>query len=205
MAEVLKLAARPTPYDKNERTWLEVWFKLENYLTPVNEKYVAIVQDADSQPVANVLAGSDESSVLIRTLSRTLWYALLATLTTGRSLRLVQRVPNRDGFEVWRQPVTQNAPKTAGRRFAISQAALAKEARRARKARKGKVMEGQKQNQDPNPSKDVVCWHCGKTSVGRVRRISLVPVDSKTKEAKENRRTAQANEQARWNRENKLQ
>ena len=57
MAEVLKLAARPTPYDNDERTWLEFWFKLENYLTPVNEKYVAIVQDAESQPVASVPAG----------------------------------------------------------------------------------------------------------------------------------------------------
>ena len=54
--------------------------------------------------------------MVIRTLSHTV-YALLATLTTGRSLRLVQRVPNRNGFEVWRQLVAENAPKTAGRRF----------------------------------------------------------------------------------------
>ena len=57
----------------------------------------------------------------IRTLSHTL-YALLATLTSGRSLRLVQRVPNRKGFEAWRQLVAENAPKTAGRRFAMLQA-----------------------------------------------------------------------------------
>ena len=86
MAEVLKLAARPTPYDNDGRIWLEFRFKLENYYTLVNEKYVALLQDAESQPVTNVPAGSDESSVLIRTLSH--------TLTTGRSLRLVQRVPN---------------------------------------------------------------------------------------------------------------
>ena len=104
MAEVLKLAARPTPYDNDERTWLKFRFKLENYLPLVNEQYVALLQDAESQLVANVPAGTDESFVLIRTLSHTL-YALLATLTTGRSLRLVQRVPNRNGFEVWRQLV----------------------------------------------------------------------------------------------------
>ena len=103
MAEVLKLAARPTPYDKDERTWLMVRFKLENCLTLVNERYVQLLQDAESQPVANVPAGTDEGSVLIRTVSHTL-YALLATLTTGRSLRLVvQRVPNRNGFEGWRR------------------------------------------------------------------------------------------------------
>ena len=117
-AEVLKLAARPTPYDNNERTWLEFRFKLKNYLTLVNEKHAALLQDAESQPVANVPAGPDESSVLIRTLSHTVC-ALLAKLTTGRNLRLVQRVPNRNGFEVWRQLVAENAPKTAGRRFAM--------------------------------------------------------------------------------------
>ena len=123
MAEVLKLAARPPPYDNDERTWLEFRFMLDNHLNHVNEKHVALLQDAESQPVANVPAGTDESSVLIRTLSHTL-YASLATLTTGRSLRLVQRVPNRNGFEVWKQSVGEHAPKTAGRRFAMLQAVL---------------------------------------------------------------------------------
>ena len=104
MAEVLKLAARPTPYDNDEKTWLGFRSKLENYLTLVDEKYVALLQDAESQPVANVPSGTGVASALIRTLSHAL-YALLATLPTGRSLRLVQRVPNRNGFEVWRQLV----------------------------------------------------------------------------------------------------
>ena len=56
-------------------------------------------------------------------MSRTL-YALLATLTTGRSLRLVRRVANRNGFEAWRQQVAENAPKTACRRLAMLQAVL---------------------------------------------------------------------------------
>ena len=123
IAEVLKLAAKPVQYDNDERTWLEFRFKLENYLTLVDEKYVKLLHGAESQPVTNLPAGSDETAVTIRTLSHTL-YALLATLTTGRSLRLVQRVPNRNGFEVWRQLVAESAPKTAGRRFAALQAVL---------------------------------------------------------------------------------
>ena len=123
MAEVLKLVARPTPYDNDERSWLEFRFKLDNHLTLVSERYVQLLQDAECQLVASVPAGTDEGSVLIRTLSRTL-YALLATLTTGRSLRLVQRVLNRDGFEVWRQLVAENASKTAVRRFAMLQPVL---------------------------------------------------------------------------------
>ena len=123
IAEVLKLAAKPVKYDNDEKTWLEFRFKLENYLTLVDERYVGLLLDAESQPVANLPAGTEESAVTIRTLSHTL-YALLATLTTGRSLRLVQRVPNRNGFEVWRQMAAENAPKTAGRRFAMLQAVL---------------------------------------------------------------------------------
>ena len=122
MAEVLNLAALPTPFDNDESTWLEVRFKIENYLTLVNEKYVTLLQDAESQLVANNPAGTDEASMIIRTLSHTV-YALLATLTTGRSLRLVQRVPNRNGFEVWRQLVAGNADggskiRNAASRFA---------------------------------------------------------------------------------------
>ena len=94
IAEVLKLAAKPVQYDNDERTWPEFRFKLENYFTLVDEKYVQLLHDAESQPVTNLPAGGDETSVTIRTVSHTL-YAWLATLTTGRSLRLVQRVPNR--------------------------------------------------------------------------------------------------------------
>ena len=51
MAEALRFAARPTPYDNDERIWPEFGFKLENYLTCVNEKHVALLQDAECQPV----------------------------------------------------------------------------------------------------------------------------------------------------------
>ena len=123
IAEVLKLAAKPVQYDTDERTWLEFRLKLVDYLTLVDEKYVQLLHDAESQSVANLPARGGEQAVTIRTLSHTL-YALLATLTTGRSLRLVQRVQNRNGFEVWRQLVAENAPKTAGRRFAMLQTVL---------------------------------------------------------------------------------
>ena len=123
IADVLKLAAKPGQYDNDEKTWLEFRFKLENYLTLVDERYVKLLQNAESQPVANVPVGTDEASETIQAWGHTL-YPLLATLTTGRSLRLVRRVPDRNGFEVWRQLVAENAPKTAGRRFAMLQAVL---------------------------------------------------------------------------------
>ena len=72
MTEVPKLATILIPYDNDERTWLAFHLKIENNITLVNEKNVALLQDAESQLVANVPAGTAESSVLIRTLSHTL-------------------------------------------------------------------------------------------------------------------------------------
>ena len=49
IAEVLKLAAKLVQHDNDEKTWLEFRFKLENYLTLVDEKFVSLLQDAESQ------------------------------------------------------------------------------------------------------------------------------------------------------------
>ena len=100
--------------NNDERTLL-VRFKLE--------KYAQILSDEESQLMAHLPAGEEEPAVTIRKLSHTL-YALLATLTTEQSLRLVHRVENRNGFEAWRQLVAENTPKTAGRRFAMLQTVL---------------------------------------------------------------------------------
>ena len=60
VAEVLKLNAPLTQYDNNEESWLEFRCRLENCVTLVNERYVQLLQDAESQPVANVAAGTNE-------------------------------------------------------------------------------------------------------------------------------------------------
>ena len=62
IAEVLKLAAKPVQFDNDEKTWLEFRFKLENYLTLVDERYVALLLNAESQPVANLPTGAEESA-----------------------------------------------------------------------------------------------------------------------------------------------
>ena len=48
IAEVLKLAAKPIQYDNDEKTWLEFRVKLENYLALVDERYVALLLNAES-------------------------------------------------------------------------------------------------------------------------------------------------------------
>ena len=74
---------------------------------------MALLQNAESQAVANLPAGAEEHAVTIRTLSHTL-YALLATLTTERGLRLVQRVPNRNGFQSWRHLAAEKRADNRG-------------------------------------------------------------------------------------------
>ena len=71
IAEVLELAAKLVQHDNDAKTRLEFRFKLEKYLTLVDEKYVALLQDAESQAVANFPAGAEEPAVTYRTLSHT--------------------------------------------------------------------------------------------------------------------------------------
>ena len=76
--------------------------------------------------MANVPAGTDQSSVLIRTLSHTL-YAFLATLTTGRSFQFDAASAEQKRVRSLETVGGGNAPKTAGkarRRFAMLQAVL---------------------------------------------------------------------------------
>ena len=65
ITEVLKLAAKPVQYDNDEKTWLEFRFKLENYLTLVDERHVALLLNAESQPVVNLPTRTEESAVTI--------------------------------------------------------------------------------------------------------------------------------------------
>ena len=62
IAEVSKLAAKPVQHDNDEKTWLEFRFKLENYLTLVDERYVALLLNAESQRVANLPTGCKKSA-----------------------------------------------------------------------------------------------------------------------------------------------
>ena len=122
---------------------------------------MALLLNAESQPVANPPTGTEESTVTIRTLSHTL-HALLATLTTGRSLRLVQRVPNRNCFEAWRQIAAENAPKTAGRRFAKLQAVL-------------------QPGMSDNPAKFEETWKSWEHQVGIYENLSSTKLDDDVK------------------------
>ena len=123
IAEVLKLAAEPVQYDNDEKTWLEFRFKLENYLTLVDERYVALLLNAESQPCGEPSDGNGRISGYNPNVeSHT--ERLAGDTDHGTKLETGERVPNRNGFEARRQMAAENAPKTAGRRFAMLQAVL---------------------------------------------------------------------------------
>ena len=123
-SDVLKMAAKPQPFSNEEKDWPEFRFRLENYLILVNEGFASLLEQAEkSKTEVPPAVGDTQQAVLVRGLSHML-YAVLATLTSGRCLRLVHRVPDRNGFEAWRKLVQENAPRTAGRRFAMLTAVL---------------------------------------------------------------------------------
>ena len=53
----------PTPHDNDEGTWLQFRFKLESHVILVKQRYIQLLQDAESRPVAKIPAGTDEASV----------------------------------------------------------------------------------------------------------------------------------------------
>ena len=81
---------------------LESRFKLENYLSLVNEKHVTLRRSISN--CGECSSGNRRVLRALRTLSRTL-YALLATMTTGRCLRIGYSECRTERFEVWRQLV----------------------------------------------------------------------------------------------------
>ena len=62
IAEVLKLAAKLVQYDNDEKTWLAFRFMLENYLTLVDERYVVLLLNAESQPCGEPSDGNGRIS-----------------------------------------------------------------------------------------------------------------------------------------------
>ena len=124
IAEVLKFAAKPVQYDNDESTWLEFRFNFENNLTLVDDKYVQLLRDAASQPMANLPAGGEDPAVTIRTLSQ-------------NTIRLADDIDHWKEFETGAKSTEQKrvrgvetvggrerAEKTPGRRFAMLQAVL---------------------------------------------------------------------------------
>ena len=53
----------PTPHDNDEGTWLKFRFKLGNHVILVKERYIKLLHDARSRPVAKTPGGTDEASV----------------------------------------------------------------------------------------------------------------------------------------------
>ena len=111
-------------YDNDEKTWLEFRFKLENYLTLVDERCVGTPSWTQSpQPVANLPTGTEESAVTIRTLSPHI-VRLAGDTDHWTKLETGAKIAEPEtGSKAWRTDGgPRNAPKkTAGRRFAMLQ------------------------------------------------------------------------------------
>ena len=120
VAEVLKLAAKPIQYENDEKTWLEFRVKLENYLTLVDERYVARRVSTCGEPSdGNGRISGDHpnaESHTVRLAGDTDHGTKLETGAKSAEQKWVRSVET--------EMAAENAPKTAGRRFAMLQAVL---------------------------------------------------------------------------------
>ena len=115
----VKHLARPRLYDgaiSKEQPFREWRFTLENYLTLIDETYIEEMDDAETKE--HPLAWAEDAGDQIKKRGRAL-YAMLASLTQGRALRIVQGVKGRNGYEAWRLLVREFEPKKASRKLGL--------------------------------------------------------------------------------------
>ena len=122
IAEVLKLAAKLVQYDNDEKTWLEFRFKLENYLTLVDEVRGAPaerrVSTCGEPSDGNGRIFGDHANVESHTVR------LAGDTDHETKLETGAKSAEQKWFKARRQMAVENAPTTAGRRFAMLQAVL---------------------------------------------------------------------------------
>ena len=111
----VKHLARPKQYDgaiTKEQSFREWRFTLENYLTLIDETYLEEMEAAEGREATITWAqdATEESKKRGRSL-----YAMLASLTTGRTLRIIQAVKLRNGYEAWMLIVEEFEPKKVSR------------------------------------------------------------------------------------------
>ena len=108
--------SKPAVFDNDERHWADWKFKLVNFMALIDDTYVDLLAAAEEheEPIPM------QASLPKQTLARSL-YAVLASTLCERSLRVIQIVRERNGFEAWRKLCELNEPRSAGRKYAIFQ------------------------------------------------------------------------------------
>ena len=105
---------KPNIFDNSETGWKEWKFKMVTYMGLVDPVLPDFMEEAEQRAEPVEVRAEDDDNIRR---SRTL-YAMLATHTTGRALRIIQGTVGRNGFEAWRLLSEEFAPKVVQRRLA---------------------------------------------------------------------------------------
>ena len=111
MALDSRVIKAPKDFTGRDEEWNSFKFKLRNYLTLLDVDYDSLL---DSSEASELEIRQDALGETAKKLSVQL-YALLAQLCQDRALKLVKKVKDRCGFEVWRLLHTRYEPKVDGR------------------------------------------------------------------------------------------
>jgi hypothetical protein len=110
---------KPRCFSGEERDWRGWKFQVLNYFTLVSASLVSFLEAAEASPDP-IPEQTEEDR---RNLS-TLVFAILASISTGRCLRILQSLRRRNGFEAWRLLCLEFEPKIAQRRFGLLQSIM---------------------------------------------------------------------------------
>ena len=115
----IRLFEKPKTFTGVESEFAEFRFKLLAYLDVVDEHFAEEMEVAEGHSGAIAVPTEEGTARRGRAL-----YALLAGLMTGRGMRILQGVPQRNGFEAWRQIVSEFAPRIVQRKLGALQRIL---------------------------------------------------------------------------------
>lgn len=104
-----RIVNKPGKIPSDKERWLEWRFDFENFMTLVKPQFADdMVQAAGMEEPIN-----DTGAAQLRQRS-TLLYAILASLTQGKSKTIVRSLKkSKNGFEAWRQIVKDYEPETS--------------------------------------------------------------------------------------------
>ena len=98
----------------------EYRFQLSNYMVMVDARFATLLDQVDSAAQSYETMPSDAAEAA----AATTLYVVISATTTGRALRMVMDVRNRDGREALRRLTREFRPNLVGRRMALLRAVM---------------------------------------------------------------------------------
>ena len=121
LAMEAKFMVRPKSFDgsKPGEVFREWKFQMENYLILMDPLFMEELTTSEAMQGTVPTPTAEDTAKRSRTL-----YAVLAALTSGRALRVVQAVKSRHGYEAWRSLHEELAPRVHARKLGMLQQIL---------------------------------------------------------------------------------